>query len=307
MTKGMLWNWPASPKISARRKDETKTRIGGVTVIATQDYGWSQHAVRTGRTWPEATDWAMGQAASAGFTAWEPLLASPEDAQRVGNLARLHGLSIPSIFVTGALHDPGAAAATEARFLTTLKIASGFGCRQVMVYPSPLPGNAGKSDAELVFQSGRLDFLGRLFQAAGVQLCYHPEDVEMHFAAREFHHMLIATEPAVVGLCLDADTIWRGTGFSKLAVMDIIALYGLRVTALHLRQSRAGVWDEVLGPGDLDYSAILTALVRLGAKPSLIVELALENATPVTMDPAAAHQQSLAYAREWLMPLLGAA
>ena len=164
---------------------------------------------------------AMGEAAAAGFTAWEPLLASREDARRVNDLAQTHGLRLPPIFVTGNLHDPAVAAATEARFLQTVSKAAGSGCRQVMVSPSPLTGHV--------------------------------------------------------------------------------------VTARHLRQSRAGVWDEVLWAGDLDCPALLTALVHLGAKPSVAVELALERAAASSMDARAAHQQSLDHARASLVPLLGAA
>lgn len=301
MTKGTLWKGPASLKFTVRRGNRR------AAVIATQDYGWSQHARRTGRAWPEATDWAIGEAAAAGFTAWEPFLASPEDAARVGALAQKHGLRLPSIFVSGILHDPASAAATAARFLHIIRVAAGYGCHQVMVYPSPLAEQAGKSDVQLMFQSAQLNALGRRFQGFGVQLCYHPEEAEMRFAAREFHHMLIATDPGLVTLCLDADTVWRGAGFSSVAVMDVVALYGPRVTALHLRQSRGRVWDEVLGEGDLDYPAILSALARLGARPSLIVELALEDATPTTMDAQAAHRQSLDYTRATLTPLLAVA
>ena len=274
-------------------------------MIATQEYGWSQHAARAGLSWPEATGWAMGQAVSAGFSAWEPLLSSPEAASQVGDLARSHGLAMPSIFVTGPLHETGGAEATLDRFLRTAVIATRYGCRQVMVYPSPLPGQAAKSDIELTLQAARLGSLSHNLRPLGIQLCYHPEEAEMGHAACEFHHMMLATDPAEVALCLDPDTIWRAAGQSSVAVMDSLTLYGNRVAALHLRQMQNGIWSEVLGPGDLDYPAILMALAGIHVKPALIVELVIEDRTRVTLAPQAAHRQSLDYVRQYLLPILG--
>lgn len=274
-------------------------------MIATQEYGWSQHAARAGLSWPQATGWAMQQAASAGFSAWEPLISSPEDASRVGDLARSHGLAMPSIFLTGTLHEADGAAEALDRFQKTAAIAALYGCRQVMVYPSPLPGQAAKSDPELSLQAAQLAILSRNLRPLGIQLCYHPEEPEMRRAACEFHHMMLATDPSEVALCLDPDTIFRAAGHSSLAVMDSVSLYGNRVAALHLRQMQNGIWSEVLGPGDLDYPAILAALVSAHVKPALIVELAIEDLTPITLAPQDAHGQSLGYVRQYLLPILG--
>ena len=274
-------------------------------MIATQEYGWSQHAARAGLSWPQATGWAMQQAASAGFSAWEPLLSSPEDATRVGDLARSHGLTMPSIFLTGTLHEAGGAEAALGRFQKTAAIAARYGCRQAMVYPSALPGQAAKSDPELTLQAAQLTLISHSLRRLGIQLCYHPEEAEMRRAACEFHHMMLATDPSEVALCLDPDTVFRAAGNSNLAVMDSLSLYGNRVAALHLRQMRNGIWSEVLGPGDLDYPAILAALIGVHVKPALIVELAVEDLTPVTLAAQDAHRQSLDYVRQYLVPMLG--
>ncbi len=274
-------------------------------MIATQQYGWTQHAARDGLSWPEAMGWAMRQAASAGFSAWEPVLFSPEEATLVGDLAREHGLAMPSIFLTGMLHEAGSAEATQDRFQKTAAIAARYGCRHAMVYPSTLPGQAAKSDLELAQQAKQLTRLARSLRPLGIQLCYHPEDPEMHRAANEFHHMMLATDPADVALCLDPDTVWRAAGQSNLAVMDCLSLYGNRTAALHLRQMQNGIWAEALGPGDLDYPAILTTLVGKNVRPVLIIEIALEDDTSVTLAPQEAHRLSLEYVRQHLLPIFG--
>jgi inosose dehydratase len=266
-------------------------------VIATQDFGWSQAAERAGLAWPAATEWAMQRAAEAGLTGWEPLLHTAEDAARIGTLARKHGLALTSVFVTGKLHEPAAAAQSMERMLAAVRAAVGEGCRTVSVYPSPLPAGAaeGKSDAQLDFQAGRLNALARALKPEGVQLLYHPEDPEMRGAACEFHHMLLATDPSLVGLCLDPDTIWRGAGGRMAAVLDVIRLYGHRIRELHLRQLKDRVWSETVEAGDVDYSAIHRALRACGARPMLVLEHAREPDTPCTLDPVEAHRRSLRY------------
>jgi len=261
-------------------------------MVVTQDYGWSQIARRRHLGWPDGTEWAMTQARKAGMAGWEPFLASPQDADRVMAVAKRCGLEMPSFFVAGTLHSE--AGAEIARMTEIAARAAKFGARMAAVYPVSL-GDADKSDAQLAVQFENLHRLARQFSQLGVRLLYHPEEPEMRHAAREFHHMLARTDPDLIGLCLDPDTIWRGAGRSNLAVLDMIALYGSRVDAIHLRQSVDGIWSETLGPGDLDYPAIAAALQAAGRAPLLVIETASEDNKPQVLDPSAAQQQSLAY------------
>ena len=269
-------------------------------MIATQDYGWSQLATGSGRTWPEATDWAMRLAAGAGFAGWEPFVATPADMDRIALLAARHGLNLLSIFVSGPLHDPAKMATTEARILDICRSAAGHGCRFVMIYPAGAP----KSDDELTTQARALDRIAGALQPLGLTLCYHPEEPEMRLAAHEFHHMMLGTDPALVRLCLDPDTNWRGAGGSMLAVLDVVRLYGARTVALHIRQSQGGIWAETVGEGDLAYPLIVQALRKAGARPLLVVEHAYDPATPRTLDPVTAHRRSCDYVRTVLLPIL---
>ena len=258
-------------------------------MIVTQDYGWSQLARELGPGWPEGTGWAMERAVAAGLTGWEPFLIGPEDAERVGELARAAGLAIPSIFVSGPLHD-GDTGVVD-RMVATARRAAAFGTRMVAVYPA----GADKSDAGLARQAEALERMGARLRAEGMALLYHPEEPEMAHAAREFHAMLARTDPGLIRLCLDPDTIWRGAGQSMKAVLDVIALYGDRVDALHIRQSQDGVWAGTVGPGDMDWPAIAAALRAQGAEPLLVLEHAYADRTPRPADPAATHRESCAY------------
>jgi inosose dehydratase len=148
-----------------------------------------------------------------------------------------------------------------------------------------------------VTQAEALDTLGRKLAALGLVLSYHNHDAELRNAAREFHHMMVGTDPKLVTLCLDAHWIYRGSGNSAVALFDVVKLYGPRVTELHLRQSVKGTWTESLEDGDIDYPALAKHLAGLGLKPHLVVEQAVEQGSPKTMNAVEAHRRSVEYAR----------
>ena len=239
---------------------------------------------------------ASGQISTAG---WEPFVATAADMDRIALLAARYGLNLPSIFVSGPLHDPADLATTEARILDICRSAARHGCRLVMIYPAP----ADKSDHELTTQARALDRIAGVLQPLGLTLCYHPEEPEMQLAAHEFHHIMLGTEPGLVRLCLDPDTHWRGAGRSMIGVLDSISLYGHRIEALHIRQSQGGIWAETVSDGDLSYPRIAQALRDVGARPLLVVEHAYEAATPATLDPVTAHRRSCDYVRSVFGPL----
>ncbi len=258
-------------------------------VIATQDYGWSQLAARAGLTWPEATGWAMDRAVEAGITAWEPFLKDAEAARRVGALAAERGLAMPSAFVAGPLHGDGAGAAME-RIAGIARAAAAFGCRMLMIYPEPAR-DGRKSDAALATQARNLEALAR--RIAPVALLYHAEEAEMAEDAREFEHVLANTDPALLRLCLDPDSLWRGGAGTAEALLAVTRRHLDRIDAVHLRQSQGGVWGEVIGPGDLPLQALADLLAPRA--PFLVIEHAYEEATPHSLDPVEAHRRSLTY------------
>lgn len=275
-------------------------------IISTQSYGWFQIATAAGRAWPEAADWATAEAAAAGLTGWEPILASAGDARLHAGLARKHGLAMPSFYMGGALHEAETARATIAAMREIAAAAADEGAQLAVVNPNPIAWGQvqDKTDDQLRFQAGCLTELADTLKGLGVTLCYHTHDAEMRAAAREFHHMLLATDPALVRLCLDPHWIWRGAGDSAVALMDIIRLYGVRTEVVHIRQSHGGVWAQAVGAGDLDYAAIVAALVAHGARPQLVIENALEAGTPSVLAPREAHEQSLAHVLRVFAPLL---
>ena len=130
----------------------------------------------------------------------------------------------------------------------------------------------------------------------GIVLAYHNHDVEMRQGAREFHHMMVATDPENLSLCLEAHWLYRGSGNSQVALFDVLRLYGKRIATMHIRQSRQGVWSETFGEGDIDYPRLAKELLALGKRPHLVLEQCVEKESPHTLDALAAHRQDVQYA-----------
>lgn len=261
--------------------------------IGTNVYGWTQIARREGRDYDRRR--AMRDAKAAGLTGWEDAFASADQVAAVAADAAEAGLGMRSAYVFGAFHTEEHAAAAAANALAIVEALMPHGVRKFIFNPDPLPEGALKCDAELRIQAKSVEALGRLLRARGAELLYHTHAPEMRASAREFHHMLAATDPAAVSLCLDVHWVWRGAGNSQVALEDIVRLYGSRVRELHLRQSHGGVWAEAVEDGDIDLARVAGMLEERGARPLLVLEHAYETATPMTRDPVEAHRASRDY------------
>ena len=290
-TGGVLTATAAPRALSAARR----TRLH----LATNAYSWQVFYQRDGRDFGAALDRGLADVAASELDGYEPGVGSPEDVQRLVPLLRKHNLQLRSIYVGSAMHTTEAAAKSIDQIVAVARAAKAAGTRIVVTNPSPLRwgGSENKDDAQLRVQAEALNRLGQALAKLGLSLAYHNHDIELRQAAREFHHMPAGTDPRWVGLCLDAHWVYRGAGNSAVALFDVVKLYGARVRELHLRQSHNGVWSETLGPGDIDYEALAELLRRAGARPHLVLEIAVENGTPKTLSPTAAHQRSAEYAR----------
>ena len=155
-------------------------------------------------------------------------------------LLKKHGLEMRSLYVNSTLHDAAQADKSIEEVLAAAAKAKAVGTRIIVTNPSPIRwgGPENKTDEQLKIQAAALDKLGARLKPMGLILAYHNHDMELRNAAREFHHMMVGTDPANVTLCLDAHWIYRGAGNSQVALFDVLKLYGPRVTELHLRQIR---------------------------------------------------------------------
>lgn len=270
-------------------------------LIGTQSYVWYQIYVEQ-RNLPllDHLDEILAQVRAAGMDAYESGILSAEHAALLKQLLPKHQLQMPSIYVGPALHDPATSDAEIEAAIAKARSVQSLGTTIVVCNPAPLSWSEplNKSDDQLKHQADALDRLGRLLRADGFTLAYHTHATEMRCSAREFHHMLLATDPAHVGLCLDTHWVYRGAGNSQVALGDIVKLYAPRLKSLHLRQSHNGVWSETfMSTGDIDYRPLASTLQSLNFTGPLILEQCFEPGTPSTLTPEERHRQSLDHAR----------
>ena len=275
-------------------------KLPGKLHLACNQYPWTTFYSREKRDFNADLDKGLSEVAASGMDGYEPLANNPAEVEQLGPLLKKHGLQMRSLYVNSVLHERDKADASIEAVLAIARKAKEIGTEIIVTNPSPIRwgGPENKTDEQLKVQAQSLQDLARKLQGIGLMLAYHNHDIELRNAAREFHHMMVGTYPDYVTLCLDAHWIYRGAGNSQVALFDVIKLYGPRITELHLRQSKEGIWTEAFGDGDIDYSAVAKYLLELNVRPHLVIEQAVEAGSLKTMTPVEAFKKSSQYARQ---------
>ena len=268
--------------------------------LACNQYPWTVFYARDKRDFNKELDKGLGEVAACLFDGYEPLANNPQELDRLGPLLKKHGLQMRSLYVNSVLHERDNAKTSIEAVLAIARKAKDLGTKIIVTNPSPIRwgGSENKDDAQLRVQAAAIEKLGRVLKAIGMTLAYHNHDIELRNAAREFHHMMAGTDPSYVTLCLDAHWIYRGAGNSEVALFDVLKLYGSRITELHLRQSKDNIWTEAMCDGDIDYPALAKLLLRIGIRPHIVMEQAVEAGSPKTMSTIEAFKKSCQYARQ---------
>jgi inosose dehydratase len=268
--------------------------------VACNQYSWTVFYQREGRDFNQSLDAGLADVAASGLDGFEPGVGGLAQLEPLLPLLKKHGLQMRSLYVNSTLHEPDQVDKSIAEVLAAAGKVKAFGTQIIVTNPSPIRwgGPENKTDEQLRTQARAMDNLGARLRQMGLTLAYHNHDIELRNAAREFHHMVVGTDPQNVTLCLDAHWVYRGSGNSQVALFDVLKLYGPRVTELHLRQSQKGVWTEVFGPGDIDYPRLAEHLLKIGVKPLLVLEQAIEAGSSNTTKPVEAFQKSTEYTRQ---------
>lgn len=257
-------------------------------------------ARRRGKNWGENLDQDISNVAKTGVQGFEPIGDSPKQIQELGAQLGKHNLEMRTLYVNSALHETNGVDASIKNVLAIAAEAKKLGTIIIVTNPTPIRwgGPENKNDQQLITQAKALDLLGHEINQMGLTLAYHNHDAELREGAREFHHMLTATNPDNLKLCLDAHWIFRGCGDSQVALFDAIQHYHLRIVELHLRQSKGGYWTESFSmTGDIDYSRIFNQLKSWQIKPHFVLEQAIEEKSPDTMNAVEAHRTSTQHLR----------
>ncbi|CAG5068370.1 Inosose dehydratase [Dyadobacter sp. CECT 9623] len=267
--------------------------------LSCNQYSWITFYARDGKDWGADLDASLADFASTGLKAYEPALNNAGEVTKLLPLLKKYQILMPSVYVNTSLHEAGEAAKSIESVLSIADALKPANTKIVVTNPNPIKWGSqeNKSDAELAEQAKNMDKLGAELKKRGMTLAYHTHDVELRAAAREFHHMLLATDPKNVSLCLDVHWVYRGAGNSQVALFDIVKLYGRRIVELHIRQSKGGIWQETFGEGDIDYPRLVTAMNAINVKPHFVLEQCLEKTSPKTMNAAEAHKVDMVEAK----------
>ncbi len=263
--------------------------------VACNQFCWINMYQRAGKDFNADLDAGLAKVKQSGMDGLEAMLDDPTSVERVARLLKKQGLAMRSFYTGAILHDSAASEASIERVVATAQKAKQLiGTQIVVVNPAPLPGK-DKSASQLETQATGMTRLGQRLAEQGLTLAYHFHAPAWRNNGREFHHVLNETDPKLVKLCLDTHWVYRGCGNNVQQVYDVVDQYAPRVAELHLRQSRQGIWTECLSDGDIDYRKVADGLRAQGVMPLLVVEQAVENGTPNTMDAVQSHRRSRAY------------
>lgn len=210
------------------------------THVASNTYPWHTFARRNGESLKLHTDRLLSDMASTGVQGYEPIVNGVDELAGLGEKLKRNGLEMRSLYVNSVLHEGERSRESVDSVIAIAEAAKKeVGATIIVTNPSPVRwgGPENKSDDQLRVQAGALDRLGAELHKRGMILAYHNHDAELRLGAREFHHMLTATDPGHVKFCLDAHWVYRGCGDSQVALFDAVEHYHERIVELHLRQS----------------------------------------------------------------------
>jgi len=260
--------------------DAERAFAGDRSRLAVEVYIWVELLGRQHRSLSEGLPEIFSTARAAGFTNIELNDEFFGTALRERTLALLaqKQMTVPCVYLNGAMHEETAGAETVRRGLETFTAAKPAGCGAMVCDPWPKQ-NGEKTDTELATQVRLVNELGRKLAAEGCNLRFHNHKVELASNAREWRFMLEHTDPAAVSVCLDID--WVNQAGHK--PMELLREAGHRVREIHVRSSHHLVWDEAVEEGaDVDFRPIAAWLRTEGLKPLVVVELAYADGTVVT-------------------------
>ncbi len=275
--------------------------------VAVGLYAWVQHRGSEGTNLWDDLDAVLGEVRAAGFRAVEGFLrdffGSDERTERTRQLLAKHKIVLAGAYTGGKLYEEAAGQKTIESIVTMARRTRLFPNIFIDVNPDPLPGGKKKSDQQLATQVRMLNLLGKRLAELGIQLVIHQHAPEIHHGAREHRYNVAHVDPSVVGFCIDTHWFYRGGA-------DVLALTketGEKIKAVHLRNSKDGVWTESFGPGDVDYVAIARYLRQIGFDGWLTLELAVEKRTKVTRSIAENHRLGRVYLESVFLDKPGAA
>jgi inosose dehydratase len=262
----------AASLLAAAEKGRSRLTFAG--------YIWQNYAAREKKPLADMLDELFATAPYGGFENVElsnPYF-EPNLVDRVVALIRSTGLSTPSVYSGGAMHEKELADKTIARALEIGTLCKQFKCAAVVHNPAQKSRNGRKTDEELTVQAEQLNRMGRVLADSGFQLRIHHHTAEMQEDAREWRHILKNTDPKYVWACMDLELVDAGGMKPNVLLREA----GTRIAELHLRNKKGDKQLESFEDGDIDYYETAAILKKQNLQPWLAVEMAYHDDTVIT-------------------------
>jgi inosose dehydratase len=259
--------------------------------VSTQLYVWSQ--MNDNKSFADI----LSEISSAGYDGAEASLSDVADKDKVAEADKLfdkYCLKPSSLYSGGTFHEANSATATVSDILKMSEFAVELGAPSITVNPGSKAGGAEKTDDELKVQAEYLNKLGEGLKYKELSLVLHNHTPEIVSNAREFRSYCDLTDPEFVNVCIDTHWVYRG----GVDPFELTEEYGSRIKAMHIRNSKDGVWMEDFGDGDIDYAAYRDLLEKIDYDGWVTVELAYEGQTKITRTLVENIKRSREYVRQ---------
>jgi inosose dehydratase len=248
----------------------------------------------------------------------------PTDPDLLRTELQTRGLTLASAFCPVDLTDRRAHDSAEAQVLEVADLLQALGTHEVILADPLRPpraacaGRAGTSDemssAAWAATIDGVNRIGQTLAGRGMTAVFHHHTATYVETGPEIDHLLGATDPSTIGLCLDTGhAVYGGAD-----PVDLVRRWPDRVRYVHLKDVdpralararaegldyEAGVRSGVfcpLGRGCVDFVGVFAELRKIEYDGWLIVEqdVIVDDATGAALPPLEAARQSLAFLKK---------
>ena len=216
---------------------------------------------------------------------------------------REHGLAVSSIYTDAEFVNPALWPLERAGFDAVIAILRGLGAGHLVCGGGPPSNGSPHAPEDYRAMAAALEEVGRACAEYGLTLCYHPHLDTFVETAEQLDRLAEATDPDLVGLCLDpAHLVLKGD--DPVAALE---RHVERVRYVHLKDVAHGELESLrglaryeafteLGEGRVDLVGLVDVLRRSGYAGPLVVELDYSQRTP---------RESAEISRRFLVEQLG--